>query len=74
MSELAPLDPELVAEVLSKHPFVNIDGVYNARDLGRIPTVDGQHVTRSSFMVRGGELSGVTQLGLYPSLTLFEQL
>jgi protein tyrosine/serine phosphatase len=63
MSELAPLDPDLVADVLSRHPFVTIDGVYNARDLGRIPTADGQHVTRSSFMIRSGELSGATQLG-----------
>ncbi|KAH9018072.1 protein-tyrosine phosphatase-like protein [Lactarius pseudohatsudake] len=63
MSELAPLDPELVADVLSKHPFVTIDGVYNVRDLGRIPTADGQDVTRSSFIFRGGELPGVTQLG-----------
>ena len=67
MSELAPLDPDLVADVLSKHPFVTIDGVCNVRDLGGIPTADG-HVTRSNFMVRSGELSRVTQLGLYPSL------
>lgn len=73
MSELAPLDPDLVAHVLSRHPFVIIDGVYNARDLGRIPTADGQHVTRSSFMIRSGELSGATQLGLYPLLALFER-
>lgn len=71
MSELAPLDPDLVADVLSKHPFITIDGVYNARDLGAIPTADGQHVTRSSFIVRSGELSGATQLGLNPLLTLF---
>ncbi|SRR6266404_4184618 len=63
MSELAPLDPELVADVLSKHPFVTIDGVYNVRDLGRLPVADGQRVTKSSFMIRGGEISGVTHLG-----------
>ncbi|KAN0140336.1 tyrosine-protein phosphatase [Lactarius tabidus] len=63
MSELAPLDPDVVADVLSKHPFVTVDGVYNVRDLGRIPTTDG-HVTRSSFMVRSGELSRATQLGV----------
>jgi protein tyrosine/serine phosphatase len=71
MSELAPLDPDVVADVLSKHPFVSVDGVYNVRDLGRIPTTDG-HVTRSSFMVRSGELSRATQLGPYPLLTLVE--
>jgi hypothetical protein len=72
MSELAPLDPDLVADVLSKHPFVTIDGVCNIRDLGRIPTADGP-VTRSRFMVRSGELSGATQLGPYPLLTLIER-
>jgi hypothetical protein len=74
MSELVPLDLDLVADVLSKHPFVTIDGVYNARDLGAIPTVDGQHVTRSSFIIRSGELSSVTQLGLNPLFTPFERL
>ena len=74
MCDLPPLDPDLVADVLSRHPFVTIDGVYNVRDLGRIPTADGQHATRSSFMIRSGELSGATQLGFYPSLILFEQL
>ena len=73
MSELAPLDPDLVADVLSKHPFVTIDGVHNIRDLGGIRTADGQHVTRPSFIFRSGELSGATQLGQYPLLTLFER-
>ncbi|KAH9983573.1 tyrosine phosphatase family-domain-containing protein [Russula compacta] len=62
MSELAPLDPNLLADVLSKHPFVTIDGVCNLRDLGMIPIADGEHVTRSGFMYRSGELSGITQL------------
>lgn len=73
MSELAPLDPDLVADVLSKHPFVTIDGVCNVRDLGGIPTADG-HVTRSNFMVRSGELSRVTQLGLYQLLAPLERI
>lgn len=64
MSELAPLDPDLLAEVLSKHPFVTIDGVFNVRDLGMIPVEDSENVTRSGFMYRSGELSGVTPLGV----------
>ncbi len=64
MSELAPLDPDLLADVLSKHPFVTVDGVFNIRDLGLIPVEDGECVTRSGFMYRSGELSGVTQNGM----------
>jgi len=66
MSELAPLDPDVLADVLSKHPFVTIDGVFNVRDLGMIPVVDSniEYVTRSGFMYRSGELSGVTPLGV----------
>src|SRR5258708_7163 len=68
MSELAPLDPDLLADVLSKHPFVTIDGVFNVRDLGMIPVAGGEYVTRSGFMYRSGELSGVTQHGVcHPS-------
>jgi hypothetical protein len=67
MSELAPLDPDLLADVLSKHPFVTIDGVCNVRDLGMVPVAEGEHVTRSGFMYRSGELSGVTQHGVFHS-------
>ena len=54
MSELSPLDPGILSDVLSKHPFVTIDGVCNIRDLGMIPTTDGENVTRSGFMYRSG--------------------
>ena len=64
MSELAPLDPDLLADVLSKHPFVTIDGIFNVRDLGMIPVADSEYVTRSGFMYRSGELSGVTSHGV----------
>ncbi|KAN0115966.1 Tyrosine phosphatase family domain containing protein [Russula decolorans] len=63
MSELAPLDPDLLVDVLSKHPFVTIDGIFNVRDLGMIPVADSEYVTRSGFMYRSGELSGVTPHG-----------
>jgi hypothetical protein len=71
MSELAPLDPDLLADVLSKHPFVMIDGVCNVRDLGMIPAADSKNVTRSGFMYRSGELSGVTQHGVRLSFSPF---
>jgi hypothetical protein len=64
MSELAPLDPDLLADVLSKHPFVTIDGIFNIRDLGMIPVADSEYVTRSGFMYRSGELSGITPHGV----------
>jgi hypothetical protein len=64
MSELAPLDPDLLADVLSKHPFVTIDGIFNVRDLGMIPVADSEYVTRSGFMYRSGELSGITPHGV----------
>jgi len=60
---MSPLDPEILSDVLSKHPFVTIDGVCNIRDLGMIPAEDGENVTRSGIMFRSGELSGITQLG-----------
>jgi hypothetical protein len=69
MSELAPLDPDLLADVLSKHPFVTIDGVCNVRDLGMVPVGDGEYATRSGFMYRSGELSGVTQHGVFHSFS-----
>jgi Tyrosine phosphatase family len=65
MSELAPVDPDLLSDVLSKHPFVTIDGIFNVRDLGMIPVADSEYVTRSGFMYRSGELSGVTLHGVY---------
>jgi hypothetical protein len=64
MSELAPLDPDLLVDVLSKHPFVTIDGIFNVRDLGMIPVADSEYITRSGFMYRSGDLSGVTPHGM----------
>ncbi|KAI0252082.1 protein-tyrosine phosphatase-like protein [Lactifluus subvellereus] len=73
MSELAPLDPELVTDALSKYPFVNIEGVCNVRDLGMIPAADGEHVTRTGFMYRSGELSaGEEQLRALGVTTIFD--
>ncbi|KAG6861566.1 hypothetical protein C0995_014862 [Termitomyces sp. Mi166 len=64
LSDLEPLDPAYVAEVLSRPPFVTIDGVINVRDLGFYPseTVPG-HITRPRLLYRSAELSGISKEG-----------
>ncbi|RDB19827.1 Tyrosine-protein phosphatase [Hypsizygus marmoreus] len=64
MYDLDPLDPVYVAEVLSRPPFVTIDGVINVRDLGFYPSTSKPgHVTRPRFLFRSAELSGITKEG-----------
>jgi hypothetical protein len=66
-----PLDPHVVAKRLSRAPFVTIDGVYNARDLGLLLTTDDTNEScssdaqgiRSGFAFRSGEVSGITETG-----------
>ncbi|KAG6850904.1 hypothetical protein H0H93_006730 [Arthromyces matolae] len=60
MDDLEPLDPVYVADILSRLPFVTIDGVINARDLGFYPseTSPGQ-ITRPKLIYRSAELSGI---------------
>ncbi|KAG6832177.1 hypothetical protein H0H92_004908 [Tricholoma furcatifolium] len=64
LNDLEPLDPAYVAEVLSKPPFVTVDGVINVRDLGLYTseTHPGQ-ITRPQVMYRSAELSGITDEG-----------
>lgn len=64
MNDLEPLDPAYVSDILSRHPFVNIQGVINVRDLGLYPstTVPG-HVTRPRLVLRSAELSSITDEG-----------
>ncbi|KAF8639798.1 hypothetical protein AX17_001057 [Amanita inopinata Kibby_2008] len=64
MNDLEPLDPSYVAEVLSRPPFVTIQGVINIRDLGSIPsaTYPGK-ITKPKFIFRSAELSGTTEQG-----------
>jgi hypothetical protein len=64
-----PLDPQSVAEILSQPPFVTISGVHNVRDLGSIHTADPQNVTKSKFLYRSAEISGITEEGA-PQLIL----
>ncbi|GLB34077.1 putative tyrosine phosphatase [Lyophyllum shimeji] len=64
MSDLEPLDPTYVADVLSRPPFVTIDGVINVRDLGSYPTDSGLgEITRPRFLFRSAELSSITERG-----------
>lgn len=61
---LPPLDPVQVHAQLSSLPFVQIDGVVNARDLGGYAsaTYPGS-VTRSSRFFRSGEIFRITDDG-----------
>lgn len=66
MNELEPLDPSYVAETLSRPPFVTIQGVFNVRDLGNLPsTYRPGEITRSNFIFRSAEVSGITDEGVY---------
>ncbi|KAG6817895.1 hypothetical protein H0H87_001727 [Tephrocybe sp. NHM501043] len=64
MNDLEPLDPAHVAQLLSRPPFVVINGVINVRDLGSYPseTYSGQ-ITRPGSLYRSAELSGITEEG-----------
>jgi hypothetical protein len=62
--ELEALDPEYVQERLSQPPFVTIDGVHNARDLGLYSTQAGSLVTKPRLAYRSAELSSITEQGM----------
>ncbi|KAF8076680.1 protein-tyrosine phosphatase-like protein [Lyophyllum atratum] len=64
MNDLEPLDPAYVSEVLSRPPFVTIDGVINVRDLGSYPSESSpDKMTRPRFLYRSAELSSITKEG-----------
>lgn len=63
MTDLKPLDPEYVAEQLSRPPFVSISGVVNARDLGGCPTDTPGFITKPNLVYRSGEVSYITEGG-----------
>lgn len=71
MDELEPLDPTYVQDSLSRPPFVSISGVINFRDLGNLPsqTHDGS-VTKSGYIFRSAELSGITEEGMAVNVRL----
>ncbi|THH29670.1 hypothetical protein EUX98_g4526 [Antrodiella citrinella] len=61
--DLEPLDPEYVQDRLSRAPFVNITGVDNVRDLGSYPTSYAGYMTKPSYVLRGAEISSITEEG-----------
>jgi hypothetical protein len=63
-----PLDPAFVSEALSQKPWLGIDGVINARDLGNLPIAgDPSKITKPYMLLRTAELSGITPRGnCYP--------
>jgi hypothetical protein len=71
LHSLQPLDDNWVRERLSKPPFVEIDGVTNARTLGgyacKVQLQDRPEplntVTRQFLLYRSGEVSGITEKG-----------
>ncbi|KAF9567361.1 hypothetical protein CPC08DRAFT_681195 [Agrocybe pediades] len=64
MHDLDPLDPAYVQEVLSKPPFVTLDGVINVRDLGNYPsTIERGKITRPGYLFRSAEVSSITEDG-----------
>lgn len=65
-----PLDEDYVRTRLKQPPFVAIDGVLNIRDLGSYPTADPSLMTKPSLMYRSGEVSGITEEGIYFTLLI----
>ena len=66
---LKPLDPQEVAETLSKPPFVQVSGVINIRDLGNLPSASyPPQRTKPHYMYRSAELSSITDEGRFLSL------
>jgi hypothetical protein len=53
-----PLDPEYVAEVLSRPPFVTISGVHNVRDIAAPGSL-----VKPNLVFRGAEVSSITEEG-----------
>ncbi|KAJ4479210.1 protein-tyrosine phosphatase-like protein [Lentinula aciculospora] len=64
MQDLEPLDPSYVEEILSRPPFVSIEGVINVRDLGGYPSITypGKS-TKPGFIYRSAEVAGITNEG-----------
>lgn len=61
---LDPLDPAYVADVLSRPPFVQIDGVCNVRDLGSYSSASSPNlITKPGYGFRGAEVSNITEQG-----------
>jgi hypothetical protein len=65
------LDPAYVAEVLSRAPFVPLDGTFNVRDIHHTQDTKTFKLckchgnVRPGFIFRSGELSALTEHGEY---------
>ncbi|KAH7887384.1 protein-tyrosine phosphatase-like protein [Phlebopus sp. FC_14] len=62
-SGLEALDPNYVADVLSRPPFVQISGVSNVRDLGSYPTSTPNVITKPGYAYRSAEVSNINEEG-----------
>jgi hypothetical protein len=67
--DLAPLDPAYVQDVVSKPPFVSVQGVVNLRDLGLYKTSFANQITKPRFALRSAEISAITDEGAFPRLS-----
>lgn len=56
---LKTIDPKTAQEILSKPPFVTIDGVHNVRDVGQITPSS----VRAGYVYRSAEICGITETG-----------
>jgi protein tyrosine/serine phosphatase len=56
--DVDPLDPDYVADVLSRPPFVSISGVHNVRDLATPATP-----LKPNLLFRGAEVAHITEQG-----------
>jgi hypothetical protein len=64
--DLDALDPELVSAVLSRPPFIQVDGVYNIRDMHHRTLQNACACStdvKPGLIFRSGEVSGMTEQG-----------
>lgn len=77
LNSLEPLDHDWVQQRLAEYPFVQIDGVTNARTLGDyVISRNTSHEiaeakTRPKQMYRSAEVSGITEKGEHYTCTIF---
>lgn len=55
------IDPDVVSEIVSQPPWIHIDGVCNARDLGSDAPSSGN--VRKGYVYRAGMLERITERG-----------
>jgi protein tyrosine/serine phosphatase len=61
---LIPLDTTLARSIASKHPFIQVDGTLNFRDIGGLPIAGAPALqTRPGLIFRSGQISALTASG-----------